>query len=221
VGTILEIAPGFGRWTHYLRAHTKHLIVVDLSDKCIEACRQRFADSTHLTYHVNDGRSLAMVPDDSIDLAFSFDSLVHAEADVITAYLEQLARKLTANGVGFIHHSHIGAYARRLAVARSLSRVHWRLDRLMRSLARLGLANLHGRAESMTAEGFERLCEQAGLKCRSQEIIPWGVNLWTDCISVFTPASSSFARTNVVSRNGGFLREARATARLERLYGRA
>jgi SAM-dependent methyltransferase len=57
-GTILEIAPGFGRWTHYLKDLCTRLVVVDLSERCIEACRQRFAAESHIAYHVNDGRSL-------------------------------------------------------------------------------------------------------------------------------------------------------------------
>ena len=108
--TILEIAPGFGRWTHYLKGSCGSLIGVDLGENCIRACRQRFAAERHLSFHVNDGKSLAMVADESIDFAFSFDSLVHAEADVIGAYLEQLARKLKTDGIGFIHHSNLGQY---------------------------------------------------------------------------------------------------------------
>ena len=41
--TILEIAPGFGRWTHYLKDYCSELWAVDKSSDCIEACRQRFA----------------------------------------------------------------------------------------------------------------------------------------------------------------------------------
>lgn len=91
--TILEIAPGFGRWTQYLKEHCMHLIVVDLSEKCIEFCKKRFSQDSHISYHVNDGKSLAMIPDNSIDFAFSFDSLVHAEEDVIQSYLSGLAKK--------------------------------------------------------------------------------------------------------------------------------
>src|SRR5688572_15044562 len=71
-GTILEIAPGFGRWTNHLKNYCQHLIVVDLVDKCISACQQRFASESNITYHVNDGKSLAMVPENSIDFVFSF-----------------------------------------------------------------------------------------------------------------------------------------------------
>ena len=53
--TVLEIGPGFGRWTHFLRQHAGRLILVDLSDRCIESCRQRFADDTRISYVVIDG----------------------------------------------------------------------------------------------------------------------------------------------------------------------
>ena len=49
-GTILEIAPGYGRWTQYLKNYCDRLIVVDMSARCIEACRARFADASHIEY---------------------------------------------------------------------------------------------------------------------------------------------------------------------------
>ena len=38
------------------------------------------------------------IPDRSSDSVFSFDSLVHAEADVIRGYLAQIGRKLKPSG---------------------------------------------------------------------------------------------------------------------------
>ena len=46
-GTVLELGPGFGRWTHYLKDRCDRLILVDLSEKCIRACRERFPAATH------------------------------------------------------------------------------------------------------------------------------------------------------------------------------
>ena len=54
-GTILEIAPGFGRWTRFFAGLCDRLIVVDMSDRCIDACKQRFRDrSRYPDHHVND-----------------------------------------------------------------------------------------------------------------------------------------------------------------------
>ncbi|HAX80162.1 MAG TPA: hypothetical protein DCY88_31080 [Cyanobacteria bacterium UBA11372] len=189
-GTILEIAPGFGRWTQYLKDYCDNLIVVDLTEKCIAACQQRFADCSHITYHVNDGKSLKMVPDKSIDFIFSFDSLVHAEEDVIQAYLQQIAFKLKPNGIGFIHHSNLGSY-------------------LNPSTGKLEVEQLYWRAESMSAKLFEQYSEQAGLQCLSQEIISWlGEDVMSDCISVITPKISKWSRSNCVIENIFFSEEA-------------
>src|SRR5215470_9124232 len=67
VESVLEIAPGYGRFTTYLKDLCDHLTIVDLTERCIEACKQRFARATNITYYVNDGKSLSMIPDNSID----------------------------------------------------------------------------------------------------------------------------------------------------------
>jgi SAM-dependent methyltransferase len=220
--TVLEIGPGFGRWTEHLKDLAQQLILVDLTDKCISACRERFAAASNISYSVNDGRSLRAAGDMSIDFIFSFDSLVHVEADSIEAYLHEFARTLNSNGVAFIHHSNIGVYARRLSFGRSLNAVaerHWRLSRLAKKLDE-SLKNVGWRAESMTARRFEALCHKAGLQCRSQEIISWGGRLLSDCISVVTRPGSRWARQNVVLTNHKFRSEMRYVATLEPLYHR-
>ena len=216
-GTILEIAPGFGRWTQFLKDACERLVVVDLSERCIEACRRRFRADTNIAYHVNDGRSLGMVADGSIDLAFSFDSLVHAEADVLADYLRELRSKLKPDGIGFIHHSNMGAHRLGAQAARAVP------ERLRRRLVLRGmLVNVYAwRAESVTADLFARQCGEAGLQCVSQELINWqcGRQL-VDCISVFTPEGSARSRDLVRLKNPRFMQEATGLARLSALYGR-
>lgn len=209
--TILEIAPGYGRWTQYLKGLCRRLVIVDLTERCIEHCRERFAADANIEYHVNDGRSLEMVADGSIDFAFSFDSLVHAESDVLGAYLEQLARKLTPDGVGFIHHSNIGAYAPLTALARRAPR-----NSLLPLVRRGALINLPAwRAESVTAQSFARQCEHAGLACISQEKVNWEHGRYLiDAFSVFTPRGSRWQRPRSVVGNPLFTNEARRMARL-------
>jgi ubiquinone/menaquinone biosynthesis C-methylase UbiE len=118
--TILEIAPGHGRITQFLKDYCHRLVLVDLAEGCIEACRRRFSACSHIEYHVNDGYSLDAVADRSVDFVFSFDSLVHAEADVIRAYVLELARKLKPDSVGFLHHSNLGSYPRAVFLARAV-----------------------------------------------------------------------------------------------------
>ena len=102
---ILEIAPGYGRWTKFLIPACSSYLGIDLSANCIDACRKRFKDATHAAFFENDGLSLSRALDGSFDFVFSFDSLVHVEIDVLESYIPQLVKKLTPNGVGFLHHS--------------------------------------------------------------------------------------------------------------------
>lgn len=208
---ILELAPGYGRWTQYLKDVCGELVIVDLTPECIEHCRTRFESSSNITYHVNDGRSLSMVEDGTIDFVFSFDSLVHAGPDVIEGYLEQLATKLTPTGVGFVHHSNAGSL-------RWLSRLTRRVpDRVVGRLMRSGvLMNLIAwRDEGMTAALFRDQCARAGLKCVGQELISWEFGLYTiDCLSVFTLPGSPWDRPIREVTNPLFIAEARRMARL-------
>jgi 2-polyprenyl-3-methyl-5-hydroxy-6-metoxy-1,4-benzoquinol methylase len=223
--TILEIAPGKGRWTQFLKAQCQSMIAVDISEKCIEHCRARFASDRHVKFHVNDGGSLAAVPDGSIDFVFSFDSLVHAEKEVIEGYLVQLERKLTANGVGLIHHSNIGAYPGRLAIMQYYRRLpialraHVLTEANMEAILSINIAGW--RATSMTAALFRPYCEKAGLKCISQELINWVKGrCLVDSISVFTRPGSRWDTKNSYLRNGEFIGAAGLTNRLARLYCR-
>jgi Methyltransferase domain len=201
--TCLEIAPGHGRWTQFLKDLCDQLFVVDLSASCIAACQQRFSNCANIRYYVNDGTSLAMVPDQSVDFAFSFDSLVHVEADVIEAYLQQLASKLTKEGVGFIHHSNLGQYKRQF---------WYRRVPLLRSIVkRTGLVDTYTgyRTLSVTAAKFEEIARRTGLQCISQELVNWNSPRLTDCLSVFTPNGSRWFRPNQIRHNPHFMDEAR------------
>jgi SAM-dependent methyltransferase len=215
-GTVLEIGPGFGRWTQFLVELCDELIAVDLSERCVEACRDRFASVGHAGFHVNDGFSLDAVADGSVDFAFSFDSLVHAEADAVDAYLEQLARKLRPDGVAFIHHSNAGAYRRRSALARRLP------PRLRVPLTLRGLVvNTYAwRAASVTAESVAAQCDRVGLAVIGQEKANWiyGRHL-IDTMSTLTPRGSRWERPPLIVENRDFAREAAQLVELSKLYG--
>jgi 2-polyprenyl-3-methyl-5-hydroxy-6-metoxy-1,4-benzoquinol methylase len=211
-GTVLEIAPGYGRWTEFLKAECERLILVDLTERCIDHCRERFADSANIEYHVNDGRSLEMVEDGSVDFVFSFDSLVHVEADVMDSYLRELSRKLSLDGIGFIHHSNMGKYRRLAELARRVP-----AGRLQALVRRGAVVNLPAwRAESMTAELFAEQCTAAGLSCIGQELINWEHGPYLiDCLSQFTRPGSRWDRGKAQRiANRGFVDQARRTKSL-------
>jgi len=200
-GTILEIAPGFGRWTHYLRDYCQELSVVDRATDCIDACRRRFAADSHVKCYLNDGLSLSMIADGSVDFVFSFDSFVHTDRKVVEAYLCELGTKLKIGGKGFIHHSNLGHYANSLR------------ERLPRAVIKpLIKAKIfdrkHRRNPSMSADLFRALCVQQGLHCVSQELINWRGRRLIDCFSLLTRSDPAKEKPTRITRNPKFMREA-------------
>ncbi len=192
--TILEIGPGFGRWTHFLKEHCTRLIAVDVTPKCVEHCRERFEADSQVECHVNDGRSLNMVPSGAVDLVVTFDSLVHVEAGPIEGYVSELARVLGPDGAAVIHHSNHGSYP--------------------------GLDNPHDRATSMTAERMAEFAERHGLACVGQELLDWGgAEKLIDCISIVARLGSKWERERQVLENNQFTEETRRVRRLAAIYG--
>jgi 2-polyprenyl-3-methyl-5-hydroxy-6-metoxy-1,4-benzoquinol methylase len=216
--TILEIAPGFGRWTEFLKNFCTQLLVVDISAKCIQGCQERFAGWRHITYFVNNGESLDMIPENAIDLIFSFDSLVHAEDTVISSYVSQLASKLNQNGVAFLHHSNMGAYSTYLNMQNTIAKIP-KLRGLLLRLGALDDIGRHWRAPTMTARKMELYAEKSGLQCISQELVTWGTRrILLDCFSTIVKKNSIWCRDNKVFRNPFFVKEARNLANLSQLY---
>ena len=209
---VLEIAPGLGRWTHFLKDACESLTIVDLNQQCVDACRERFRGAPKVKCFANDGKSLEMIPDDSVDFVFSFDSLVHVESDVIQAYLSQLSRKMRKNAVGFIHHSNIAYYRNYFRWVRGIP--------LLRVILRqFGVeTRRHDRGASVSGDKFAKWAEDAGLRCMRQEWINWASPLLIDCLSTFTKQGSVWEFENRVVRNGLFMDEARCIAQRARLY---
>jgi len=214
---ILEIGPGYGRWTDYLRTSCEHLIAIDVTPACIESCRERFAGDPRLEFHVNDGTSLDAAGTGSVDFVFSFDSLVHAEGDVLDRYVEQFARILAPDGAVFVHHSNLGAFVdpETHDVQPYVTKRHWR-------------------ATSMTARRMRDAARRAGLECVTQELINWigrgrtadrprleGRALpLTDCLSiVMRPIGDGPADTRILC-NRTFVDEWRQTLSLAAIYTR-
>jgi 2-polyprenyl-3-methyl-5-hydroxy-6-metoxy-1,4-benzoquinol methylase len=174
-GTILEIGAGHGRIARCLRSEAERLILVDIAETCIDKCRDLFRDDPGVTCHVNDGLHLATVEDSSVDVAVSFDALVHVELDVMRSYIGELARVLSDDGVAFLHHSNLAQYQH--SVLRYLPKVRTSLNRAWRSW-------------SVGADLVAAVAQENGLYCASQELVNWQtpLPLKTDCFSLIRRA---------------------------------
>jgi SAM-dependent methyltransferase len=158
--SILEIAPGMGRWTKFLLPLCRNYVGVDISLECVRGCQKVFADAPHARFVHNDGYSLFEAEDHSFDLVFSFDSLVHAEFDVLKSYIPQILQKLNERGVAFLHHSNLGALG-------------------------TAVANPHLRALSVSQQNIEDLIVESGGRVIIQEVIDWGPDqIPQDCLTM-------------------------------------
>lgn len=197
-GRLLEIAPGFGRWTRFLLPFCESYIGVDLAQKCVDACTERFTTAPHASFHAGDGKSLPMVEGNSIDLIFSFDSLVHVDWEVMNSYIEEFARVLRPGGKAFVHHSNLG---------------HFMKDGVAQ------IAKTCWRGEDVTAERVRAKLDQVGLACISQEKIAWFVPELVDCISVFLkPEPGKPVEPPVLKENYDFAREGEIARRIAAIY---
>jgi hypothetical protein len=194
---VLEIAPGFGRWTKFLLPATKiEYLGIDISEECVNRCRDIFRDVDKALFYPNDGLSLNMVPDEMFDFVFSFDSLVHAEIDVLEAYIPQILKKLRCNGVAFIHHS------------------NWL------NSGETG-ENPHNRAVSVSAEAVAQLVQESGGILLIQEVLNWEhMRPCIDCFSVFSRADSHFRTVIGIIHNPRFTDEASIICQTQSPYSR-
>jgi SAM-dependent methyltransferase len=193
----LEIGCGHGRWSRLLRPHCRKLILIDLVEGCVGACRDLFKDDRAVSCQATDGRTFPDVAPGSLDFVFSFDSLVHAERDALEAYLVALASALTGDGVAFLHHSNFGAVL----------------------ADRPGLENRGWRAESVSAAAIAEAAMNATLVCPLQEIVDWGDVADSDAFTLVARPGSRWDRPPVRLVNRFFMGEAQSAAIRSRLWG--
>ena len=105
---VLEIGPGGGRWTAPLIERAETYAGVDISSECVAICSAEFGGGTNVAFHLGNGRDLAMIPSNSCDRIWSFDTFVHIDTEDARSYVAEFARVLRPDGVGVIHHGSDG-----------------------------------------------------------------------------------------------------------------
>src|ERR1700730_7017465 len=99
----VEIGPGGGRWTRYLRGFRK-LYVVDYYPELLAEVR-RNVKGPNLVFVRNNGTDFPGIDDNYVDYLFSFGTFVHLDAHIVEAYLSNMRRILKAGANVVIHYS--------------------------------------------------------------------------------------------------------------------
>jgi len=163
----LDLAAGHGRNSNKLKDLARELWIVDINQTCIDACKARFAayrGPCRMHFHVNDGASLAFIPDSSLTLVYSWDAAVHFDKRVIEKYIHEFARIMKPGARGFLHHSNYGTIA-------PDPESNWMKNPSWRS--------------TMTADLMREYCRNEGLEVLSQSLMDWNGVERLDCISTF------------------------------------
>jgi SAM-dependent methyltransferase len=182
--SVLEIAPGHGRWSKFLIQACSQYLGIDLNPSCVDVCKKAFKNTPHARFMVNDGLTLDAAEDGRYDLIFSFESLVHAEIDVFRSYVPEIIKKLAPRGIAFLHHSHL-ADANIPSGQKTCSR-----------------------AETMSATAIDILISDHNGHLIIQEAINWLDAGLIDCLTLFGRREAFADVTPVRLTNPSFMNEA-------------
>jgi SAM-dependent methyltransferase len=182
----LEMGAGHGRWAKEIVGRCRDLVLVDLSPKCIDFCKQLFAPCPHVRCVVTDGKSLPGVGDQTIDFVWSFDTFYLMDREVTREYLREICRVLKPGGKAIVQHA-----GRVHAFLWLGGMTYWGLTgRALYTLLSMGrfLKNDGGRS-NLSGRLFARLAADEGLDVETQ-IRRWGpegeygLPPYRDCMTV-------------------------------------
>ena len=150
LGTVVDLACGYGRHAENCAPLAEKLILVDVIEENLGYCRDRLAKFGNVEFRLGTGVSFPDFGDASVDAVYCYDAMVHFSPDIIKEYLHDTARVLKPGGRALYHHSN---YAE--------------------GKGKVWSQNPHAR-NYMTVDLFSQLAADAGLDVLEQRVIAWG-----------------------------------------------
>jgi len=96
--TLLELGCGVGRLLKANVGKFHKVIGFDVSEEAVKRARELIGPDSSLELHAGDGFSLNPIPDNSVDVAFSFAAITSMPVDVAANYLKEMHRVLKSDG---------------------------------------------------------------------------------------------------------------------------
>lgn len=161
ISNVIELACGRGRHVPQYIDRVEEVTLVDILQKNIDFCKERFHDEKKVKYYKNDGYDLKDLESDSYTALFSYDAMVHFELIDIYSYLKDIHRVLkNGKGMALIHHSNYHE--------------DYKAD----------FSNAPGSRSFMSKDCFAYLAYRAGFKILDQKIVDWEGVKELDCITL-------------------------------------
>lgn len=155
---LVELGCGHGRHTARIlnsqeyRDKVDRAYVMDVNEKNIGFCKERFRENNSIVPLVNNGYDFQLLESESVSAIFCYDAMVHFEYDAVISYIADAARILIPGGQALLHHSNYD-----------------------RSPGARWSSNPGGR-NFMTKNLFAHVGMRAGFKIVDQFVIDWDVS---------------------------------------------
>lgn len=157
---VVELACGRGRHVPQYIENAGHITLVDILEKNILYCQERFSNENKISYYINNGYDLQKLESESYTSLFTYDAMVHFESLDVFKYLVETYRILKKGGKALFHHSNnTEDYRASFESARQArSYMSWDL--------------------------FAHFADRAGFKVIQQHVIDWYGDKELDCLTL-------------------------------------
>lgn len=160
---VLDFACGYGRIANIVRNLCKKIICCDISEEAIEYCKNRFYRLDNISYIINDMNKIEL-RDNSCDLIYSWDAMVHFSYKLLDIYTDEFYRILKPHSYAIIHHSNLF----------DTKYVQFKSDIW---------SDNPGSRSNVSAKDYAYIAKKHGFEIVEQNIIDWEVKD-LDCITV-------------------------------------
>lgn len=157
---IVELACGRGRHIQKYINQAGSVTAVDILQKNIDYCKERYKEYKNIRYYTNNGKDLNDLCSMEYSAVFSYDAMVHFEMMDIYSYLKEFYRILQPGGYCLLHHSN----------NTKDYKVSFETGEHSRNY--------------MSKDLFAYLAYRAGFKIIEQVVIDWGDSKELDCVSL-------------------------------------
>jgi ubiquinone/menaquinone biosynthesis C-methylase UbiE len=99
----VEIGSGGGRIASRVAPHVWHLICLDVEPAMLRLCNAALSHAANVTCLLISTSSCIPLRSDSVDLVYSFDTMVHLDERTVFRYMQETRRVVRSGGVLMVH----------------------------------------------------------------------------------------------------------------------
>lgn len=158
--SVIELACGRGRHVRQYIDKAGKVTLVDILEKNINICKDRYKAYDKIHFYCNNGFNLEQLPSEQYTALFCYDAMVHFEMLDIYEYLKDIYRVLVKGGRVLIHHSNYD-----------------------KDYTASFINSPHGRSY-MNASIFAYLATRCGFQILEQDLVNWAGVEGLDCVTL-------------------------------------